>query len=649
MAKVFLSYARDDTARVRPLAQALEAAGHSVWWDTHIAGGEQFAQAIERALEDAVAVVVVWTEASCRSAWVRDEAAAGRDSNRLVPVCLDGCSPPLGFRQFQAIDLKGWNGRASAKALEPLKAAVAGKSRAAAIAGASAAAPAKGSASRLPQWFDRPRAAVAGLALVAIVAAALLFPRLGVFASSEALAAKIALGDFAVVSADLPQGMARAMRDEILSAFGRENAVAVTAAAGVTGSAAAPFVLDGSIRKDGDALRFTINLNDSRSGTSLWSRGFDRAAADPLATRQVALAASQVVRCGLWGASAYPGRMPEDALALYLQLCNEQWGGSADERRVFDAARRVTVAVPDFSFAWSALALAAVPLSQGRGAEAARARDEGLDAARKATDLDRQNPEGYMAEAGLLPIDRFAEREALLKKAISVRPTECGCERTVYGDFLASVGRMDEAVEQYQRAQAMMPLSPAASERLAHALYLSGREEEGARMVSEMLEVWPDAVSLRLVKLKSALWTGRHDEALALLEQPGLHLTTEQTAALKETFQALRSGDGAARSAAAAKLGALASDPRRNNRIVVAALAALGANDAALDAAQRLIRARGHTVADVLFDRNMAKASVTPRYAALVNQLGLIDYWKSSRSAPDVCRQGETPGFCAAA
>ena len=645
MARVFLSYARDDEARVRPLAQALEADGHSVWWDQHIAGGDQFAQAIEQALDSADAVVVVWTEASCRSAWVRDEAAAGRDSNRLVPICLDGCIPPLGFRQFQAIDLKGWNGRANAKALEPLKQAIAAKA-----GGASAARPApKPSRTRLPRWLDRPRAIATAAALLLLVAAALVVPRFGAFASSDSLTPKIALGDFAVVSPDLPPGMARAMQDEILAAFGAENAVAVIAASGASQPDAAPFVLDGSIRKDSDALRFTLNLKDSGSGTALWSRAFDRAAADPLATRQVALAGSQVVRCGLWGASADPRRMPEEALALYLQLCNEQWGGSPDEQRVLEAARRVTVALPDFSFGWSALALAAVPLSQGTGPEATAIRQEGLEAARKAGELDRFNPEGYMAEAGLLPVGRFAEREALLKKAISVRPSECGCERTVYGDFLASVGRMDEAVEQYRRAQAMMPLSPAVSERLAHALYLSGREEEGERTVAQMLQVWPDAVSLRLVKLKSALWTRRYDEALAMLEQPGLHLTTEQVGALKATFQALRSGDSRARAAASGTLRAMASDPRRNNRIVVAALAALGESDAAVDAARRLIGARGHVVADVLFDRNMAEASGSPSYAALVNRLGLTSYWRSSRSAPDICRQVSTSDFCAAA
>lgn len=649
MASVFLSYARNDVARVRPLAQALQSAGHSVWWDQHIAGGQQYSEEIEQALESADAVVVVWTDSSCRSSWVRDEAASARDRGRLIPVCLDGCTPPLGFRQFQAIDLRSWNGRSNSKVLEPLNHAVSARAGtgAAAEIGESRAAPS--AAARLPaEWLRQPKSLAAAAALL-LVAATLILPRLGLLASGGSLSPKVALGEFAVTSPDLPRGMSRAMHDEIMAAFGTENAVTLITAAGVGGSSAAPFLLDGSIRKDADALRFTVSLKDTSSGTLLWSRAFDRSASDPLATRQVAQASSQIVRCGLWGAASYPRRMPEDALTLYLNYCDEHWGGSPDDRRMLDAARLVTVALPDFSFGWSALALAAAPLGQAAGPEAAAIREEAFQAARKATELDDHNPEGYMAEAWLLSIERFAEREALLRKAISVRPTECGCERSAYGDFLSSVGRMDEAVEQYQRAHALLPLSPNVSVRLAHALFLSGRYEEGQRLVKQMLGLWPDAALLKLVELKSSFWTRQYDRALQMLADPGLHLTNAQTDAFSAAFRALRSNDPAARSAAAGKLRSIAADPRRNDRMVVAGLAALGDDSAAVDAAQRLIRERGPMLSDVLFDPNLAEASRTPRYQRLVSELGLASYWRTTKNLPDICQGGERTGFCAAA
>src|SRR5919112_122616 len=101
MASVFLSYDRDDADKARPLAQALEKAGHDVWWDLHLRGGAQFSKVIEEALKAADAVVVLWSANVIESAWVRDEAAAGRDTGRLVPVTIDGTLAPLGFRQFQ--------------------------------------------------------------------------------------------------------------------------------------------------------------------------------------------------------------------------------------------------------------------------------------------------------------------------------------------------------------------------------------------------------------------------------------------------------------------------------------------------------------------------------------------------------------------
>jgi hypothetical protein len=105
MASVFLSYDRDDASRARSIAVALEKAGHSVWWDLHVRGGSEYAKVIEGALKAADAVVVLWSANAVESAWVRDEAAAGRDSQRLIPVSLDGVEAPLGFRQFQTINL----------------------------------------------------------------------------------------------------------------------------------------------------------------------------------------------------------------------------------------------------------------------------------------------------------------------------------------------------------------------------------------------------------------------------------------------------------------------------------------------------------------------------------------------------------------
>ena len=644
MASVFLSYSRDDAARIRLLAAALERAGHAIWWDQHIPGGDEFEGAIEKALASAEIVVVAWSESSIHSGWVRDEAAAGRDNNRLVPVTLDGCLPPMGFRQYQTIDLSQWKGRSRSRLLAPLIDGVAGK------AGAAGSGESRRQlAPAIRRLHPDPRRSWVAVVLVLllILAGGALYPRIAAWTGTSALSPKVSLGEFAVISADLPRELSQVISQEILAAFGAENAVAVVTAGGGGGAPSAPFVMDGSIRKLDDAVRFTISLKSEQSGVVIWSKAYDHAVADSLAPRQVAVEASQVVRCGLWGASSYRARMSDQALVLYLQFCNEFWGGSSSETTILDAARRVTVAVPDFSFGWSALALAAVPLSHRAGsADAEQLRKEAIKAAEKSIDLDPLNPEGYMAMAGLLPLERFTERERLLKKAISVRPTECGCERQSYGDFLTSVGRMAEAVEQYERARAMMPLAPNSNVRFVHALYMVGQHDQADLILAQMLELWPNADSLRLLKMKSAYWTERYDEALVVLRSPDLHMSQAQRDALIATFEALVSKSSARKAEADKLLRGLSSDARKNDRLIVAALAALGDQDAALVAARNLVRSRGNMHAAVLFEPNLAAASHTPPFAELVKQLGLTGYWRTTKFIPDVCREAKKPVFC---
>ena len=67
MAKVFLSYAREDAPAAKQLAECIGRAGHQVWWDHQIEGGSRFTAEIDRELKNADAVVVIWTQASIES------------------------------------------------------------------------------------------------------------------------------------------------------------------------------------------------------------------------------------------------------------------------------------------------------------------------------------------------------------------------------------------------------------------------------------------------------------------------------------------------------------------------------------------------------------------------------------------------------
>ena len=114
MADVFLSYARGDRAIAERLAHAIRDSGLTVWWDRHIKGGAEFSRDIEEQLDVAARVVVLWSKEAVVSRWVRDEASVAADSKRLVSATIDGTPPPLGFRQFQTIDLKSWTAKGAA-------------------------------------------------------------------------------------------------------------------------------------------------------------------------------------------------------------------------------------------------------------------------------------------------------------------------------------------------------------------------------------------------------------------------------------------------------------------------------------------------------------------------------------------------------
>lgn len=110
MADVFLSYASEDRSRIVPLVQALTAEGWSVWWDREIIPGVDWKEVIEREVDGARCVVVVWSRISVAKAWVRNEANEGLRRNVLVPVSIDAVQMPLECRHLQAADLVDWKG-----------------------------------------------------------------------------------------------------------------------------------------------------------------------------------------------------------------------------------------------------------------------------------------------------------------------------------------------------------------------------------------------------------------------------------------------------------------------------------------------------------------------------------------------------------
>jgi hypothetical protein len=113
MTDVFISYKKEDAARVEPIARGLARAGYEVWWDHNIPPGRSYREVIGAQLQTAKCVIVVWSKLSVDGQWVLDEADAGKQRNVLLPMMIDDVDIPYGFRQIEAARLTGWNGDAN--------------------------------------------------------------------------------------------------------------------------------------------------------------------------------------------------------------------------------------------------------------------------------------------------------------------------------------------------------------------------------------------------------------------------------------------------------------------------------------------------------------------------------------------------------
>ena len=113
MADIFISYKREDQeqgGRVIPIVKALEAEGFDVFYDVEIPPGATWEEVLQSKINAAKVVIVLWSEASIQSDWVKEEAEIAKNANKLIPVFLEQVSPPFGFSRIEGANLTGWTG-----------------------------------------------------------------------------------------------------------------------------------------------------------------------------------------------------------------------------------------------------------------------------------------------------------------------------------------------------------------------------------------------------------------------------------------------------------------------------------------------------------------------------------------------------------
>lgn len=110
MSDVFISYKREDKARVEALYTLLLDLDVPVWFDAGIEVGMEWEQRILEQIGRAKAVIVCWSFAAVSSHWVMREAQIGLERGILVPVTIHPCSLVPPFDAIQSADLTQWDG-----------------------------------------------------------------------------------------------------------------------------------------------------------------------------------------------------------------------------------------------------------------------------------------------------------------------------------------------------------------------------------------------------------------------------------------------------------------------------------------------------------------------------------------------------------
>ncbi|MEM9385003.1 MAG: TIR domain-containing protein [Pseudomonadota bacterium] len=106
---IFLSYAGEDQEMANRLADGLRGDGFTVEFDRDFHTGS-LNQLIERKIQEADLVLVLWSKAAKQSNWVLGEASLAQDLDVLLPVRIDGVMAPPRFRDLLTSDLSGWGG-----------------------------------------------------------------------------------------------------------------------------------------------------------------------------------------------------------------------------------------------------------------------------------------------------------------------------------------------------------------------------------------------------------------------------------------------------------------------------------------------------------------------------------------------------------
>ncbi len=389
------------------------------------------------------------------------------------------------------------------------------------------------------------------------------------------------------------------------------------------------FILEGSIRKDGNEIRIAAQLTDVANGFQIWTEDYDRDLKDLFAIQEeiaTSVAGALGVRLGVGGVNAFRGAGTRnvDAYEAYLEGLAVVGTAQGQSIPFFERATRLD---PNYAAAWAQLGLrtSATQWDANNPEEASEARERGYGFVLKAVELDSESAQSHsMLGTMLLGRWDWIGSEEAHAKALSLLADRSNL--TQYGNMLMRAGRTAEAAIQLDAAQAVEPLGGQPTFRRLHVSLAQGRFAE-AREMAEWSSAPENRLAIELnegdsVEIKAALsampqttisTTVLYSPVLSNFDTPEMVLSTLRSVYANE------SAEWPGKLHDIALLAAYFDDP-----------------DLAFETIAGEVRST-NVRRQALWYPIMSEMRQLPEFKELVTDLNLVEYWRAYGWA-DACR-----------
>jgi adenylate cyclase len=387
-------------------------------------------------------------------------------------------------------------------------------------------------------------------------------------------------------------------------------------------------VLEGSVRKAGNALRIAVQLVEADSGSPLWSQTYDRTLDDIFKVQEeIAGAVAQALKVALLGA-ALPARtaaLNSEAYQLYLRG-HFHWNRRSPEeiRKAVSFFRQAIATDPNYALAFTGLAncYALLPIYD-RTAGANELMPQAKTAILKALSIDDGLAEAHASLGLILGSFDFdwAAAERQYQRAIELAGN-APLPHQWYGELLVNTGRFDAGLAEGRRAVELDPLSQIANLALGIQLNSARRHAEAVEQLEKTLALGRNFADTHYFLFEAYANQGLYAQAVAAYAQQK-QLDGERAAdvdALREAF-ARDSWNGFLRH----RIRSLEADKQPNADEIACLCARAGEAERAFEWLEKSYAGRNPRLSHLKVDARYDNLRADPRFAQLLRRVRLGD------------------------